>query len=701
MAAANLLFRATRAFGTRRMSADFSRLALLLACSILLTAPPLAAAVIPAVWNPGAIGNWGDAANWNTNPVYPNNGVDTFNALINDGQTTLDGAFTVDQLTLAGGALVGPGSVQVKNHTTWSGGAIGGGSATSTLDFNGAATITGGGTITLGDAATISHTAAGAATLGPSVVLNAKNAAVNGGTSGLVNQGTINADGQGMASQVVSVNDVTNANVVNALGGVTLRMGGSWHNGTGTINVNNAKVELGGNFTTADLGTINMLGTPSVALTGTLNNSGQTLGSMFIKGGTIAGGNITGLITVSGPIAATLDGIADFSGFRFDPTPDVESLIIRNSGLTLPGGTLDMSGYSRSIIFEGSTPQFLGGAAQIRLSTPFRNRIQGNVTIGPGINMQGVGFDSTAEVEIAVVKNQGSIVMPGGPPSNAPRFVVGLENQGTIVVGPNVRFEPVQFKQTAGVLTLDAVFIGAAPLQPSLPIEGGTLNGRGTTRFAPTIGTATTGAKLAISPTTFLPAIFGFSGLTIHPLSTVEVKLGGTVAGTSYDRFEVVGAAALAGTLDVKLAGGFHPQLGNSFAVMTFGSRTGDFATYSGMDVGGHLALHPSFTSTSLLLTARPAIDGDINLDGVVDIFDVNAVSAQWGTAGPQGDVNGDGTVDMYDINDISSNWGASGGVSAAPVPEPSSVALAMLGGLAVVRLRRGASRGALRRDSA
>ena len=80
------------------------------------------------------------------------------------------------------------------------------------------------------------------------------------------------------------------------------------------------------------------------------------------------------------------------------------------------------------------------------------------------------------------------------------------------------------------------------------------------------------------------------------------------------------------------------------------------------------------FSLTHLTLTVMPTIDGDANLDGTVNIFDINLVSTNWGTAGPQGDVNCDGTVNIFDINLISANWGAG---SSQAVPEPSSVALA------------------------
>jgi len=36
---------------------------------------------------------------------------------------------------------------------------------------------------------------------------------------------------------------------------------------------------------------------------------------------------------------------------------------------------------------------------------------------------------------------------------------------------------------------------------------------------------------------------------------------------------------------------------------MTFASRTGDFATYNGLDLGGGVLLQPSFDANSLVLT--------------------------------------------------------------------------------------------------
>ncbi len=67
----------------------------------------------------------------------------------------------------------------------------------------------------------------------------------------------------------------------------------------------------------------------------------------------------------------------------------------------------------------------------------------------------------------------------------------------------------------------------------------------------------------------------------------------------------------------------------------------------------------------------------DVNMDGFVDIFDINLVSANWGGPGPAGDANKDGIVDIFDINLISANWNPAPPGGSTAVPEPASWLLA------------------------
>jgi len=76
---------------------------------------------------------------------------------------------------------------------------------------------------------------------------------------------------------------------------------------------------------------------------------------------------------------------------------------------------------------------------------------------------------------------------------------------------------------------------------------------------------------------------------------------------------------------------------------------------------------------------------GDGNMDGLVNIFDINLISSNWGGAGPAGDVNGDGIVNVFDINLVAFNWSSIPPPTLATIPEPGTFALATLGILAIV----------------
>jgi hypothetical protein len=83
---------------------------------------------------------------------------------------------------------------------------------------------------------------------------------------------------------------------------------------------------------------------------------------------------------------------------------------------------------------------------------------------------------------------------------------------------------------------------------------------------------------------------------------------------------------------------------------------------------------------------------GDANLDGQVNAEDLNALALSWrstfATSWSQGDFNADGTVNASDLNELALNWrsGVAAAASAPAVPEPSSLTLLLLGGLALLR---------------
>ena len=172
------------------------------------------------------------------------------------------------------------------------------------------------------------------------------------------------------------------------------------------------------------------------------------------------------------------------------------------------------------------------------------------------------------------------------------------------------------------------------------------------------------------------PAEVSAENLILGSANVLTVEIGGLTAGNQYDVLNASGSVTLAGTLDVRLINGFAPALGDAFTVFDLRlAHGGDFEDYLGLGMGGDLALRPMWSEADLTLKALPAIDGDINLDGTVDIFDVNLVSAHWDEPGPAGDANGDGIVDIFDVNLISANWTADP-LAVTAVPEPTTLML-------------------------
>jgi hypothetical protein len=79
------------------------------------------------------------------------------------------------------------------------------------------------------------------------------------------------------------------------------------------------------------------------------------------------------------------------------------------------------------------------------------------------------------------------------------------------------------------------------------------------------------------------------------------------IAGTSISQYGVLnitGAATLAGTLNVSLANGFVPAVGNSFPVITYASHTGTFDIINGLNLPNNETFTPSYNVASFTLTA-------------------------------------------------------------------------------------------------
>ncbi len=143
----------------------------------------------------------------------------------------------------------------------------------------------------------------------------------------------------------------------------------------------------------------------------------------------------------------------------------------------------------------------------------------------------------------------------------------------------------------------------------------------------------------------------------------------------------------LGGKLELTFAQGADPapQVGHTLHVFDWSgvSPSGAFTVSSlyDWDTSGL-----STAGVVTLLAAGGVIAGDANADGKVDLADFGTLKDHFGAAGTKsdGDANGDGRVDLNDFGLLKLNFGK----SAAAVPEPATVTLA-LWGLALFHPRR------------
>ena len=79
--------------------------------------------------------------------------------------------------------------------------------------------------------------------------------------------------------------------------------------------------------------------------------------------------------------------------------------------------------------------------------------------------------------------------------------------------------------------------------------------------------------------------------------------------------------------------------------------------TYPDLYGGQYSSVTLSQRQGKVFTTQAGTKPGDINGDGVVNIFDASILASRWGTADPDADLNGNGVVDIFDASILASNW--------------------------------------------
>jgi adhesin HecA-like repeat protein len=352
-------------------------------------------------------------------------------------------------------------------------------------------------------------------------------------------------------------------------GGVVQLEGGTLGSGTGGYLVNAKDMTIQG------CGTIN----PPFVNEGVVNvDCGEAIG---LNSGTWINGNL--LRVRSGKLVVT--GAATVLRNRGLISADVGTSVERGATIDNTGGVIAANGSARFTLGYGTTSgSIVGGRLDASGTGTFYVQTYGtlrDVTIGPTGVLQTVSGGTTT-LAGARLTNQGTVRVLG---------------TGRMVAGATT-----DYLQTAGVTSLEGGTIGSTR---DVRIQGGELRGIGTVA-----ANLVSGGVVGPDPGTAGIRVQG--NYTQLATGSFRVPLGGQ-ATTQYGRLAVTGNAALDGSLVPSLINGYAPATGDAFDVLSYGSRSGQFAQLAASSPSAPIPdLTPIYNPASLSLVTG----GTVSVDG-------------------------------------------------------------------------------------
>jgi hypothetical protein len=230
---------------------------------------------------------------------------------------------------------------------------------------------------------------------------------------------------------------------------------------------------------------------------------------------------------------------------------------------------------------------------------------------------------------------------------------VPLNNAGTVIVGDQSEFSFTQQSaytkaETGRLILRNGIFApGNSYIQTA-----GLIGGVGSINISTIYRTA---QEAENSPGESAGEII-INGDYIHD-GRLTLELGDPDTG-DYDVLHVTGHAALNGTLSILEMPGYAPQVGDSYTVLTYGSRASFFNQIEGRTLSSGLVVYRRLFDDHLDLIV--SFEGDVDIDGCVDDSDLLAVLFAFGQTGnlPE-DLTGDGVVDDADLLAVLFNFGS------------------------------------------
>jgi hypothetical protein len=278
------------------------------------------------------------------------------------------------------------------------------------------------------------------------------------------------------------------------------------------------------------------------------------------------------------------------------------------SGNTLTGGTWNIFANATLSLNNGANLTQNNGSVTLNgVNAVFANlnnlaTNNGSFAILAGRNFTTVGDFSNAGT--LTVGTGGTFQVTG----NLTNFSGTTLTGGSYVVSGTLQFPNANIVTNAASIVLDG---SAAQIIDQAGVDGlrnfatNAAEGRFTIQNGANLTTAGDFSNLGYLTLGPASTFIVTGDFTQGTAATLEVQLGGNPADGLFGQLVVTGVATLDGTLQVSLVNGSSPSIGDSFQILTFGSRVGDFAALVGLDLGDTI-LDPQYGDHSLTLVTQP-----------------------------------------------------------------------------------------------
>lgn len=476
-------------------------------------------------------------------------------------------------------------------------------------------------------------------------VFSVKKASALGTESGSVGTGTVSGDGSFWGTDStfrVGINQGNGSMLVQD-GGAASSLGPTLigdQGGNGEVTVTG----LGSSWTVVNSGfvvggyegngrlTIMDGATAFVDLESSIGEGNNAIGEIIVTG---SGSNLTNQVridigkttTSQGTLSVTEDATVLIDGFAVVGLFGNATLEISSGGCVSSTAQTFVADQSAS----NSVLSILNPGSSLNVGGLF---ILGNhghcvltVTDGGAVNVGGISDMAAGPTAVvnATIAGIGSIWTSGDD------LLVGSSGHATLLI------------KDFGIVIAESVSVGTSGLVTGNSVLFGNVQNSG--GFSPGVAKCTSG-------------VFTINGNYEQEQSgELNIEIGGMVSAQEYDVLAITGESVLNGTLKLSLFGGFLPQAGQQFDILTANSVTGTFSQIV-MPISGQYEV--SYDSNSVMITVtQSAVLGDLDGDEYVSTIDLLMLLANWGPCDVccPADINGDWTVDEADLAILLDAW--------------------------------------------